>query len=577
MAYCWTIPNIAHYGRKMAFWAGREPAPLGWTPGAGGDRMWNMPEPVIVVASGDLRLSANRMCWPAQQRAEEAVMAAIRGAGAEVRRGHACDPAKGHGFIDSQRFGMEVFRDIPPEAPLVVIEAVWQYSHHVFPGLYSHRGPILTVANWSGEWPGLVGMLNLNACLTKAGVPYSTLWSVDFTDAFFLSGLRRWLAGSPVVHDTSHVRPLSGLKLPAEAEKTGVQLAAQLRREKAIMGIFDEGCMGMYNALIPDEMLHATGVFKERLSQSTLYAEMLRTSDQEAAEVRRWLDAKGMRFRTGPDPETDLTDAQVLEQCKMYIAALRIADDFGCDTIGIQYQQGLKDLAPASDLPEGLLNNADRPPVKDRQGHRVLYKGRPLPHFNEVDECAGLDALVTNRVWTRLGFEPETTLHDIRYGEAFRVDGEEQFVWVFEISGAVPPQHLAGGYAGAVSERQPAGYFRLGGGSIKGVSKPGEVVWSRVFVENGALKADLGRATAIQLPREETERRWKITTPQWPMMHAVTHGVSRDQMMARHKSNHIQVAYAPDAAGANLALAAKAAMFREMGLEVAVCGTENGL
>ena len=343
------------------------------------------------------------------------------------------------------------------------------------------------------------------------------------------------------------------------------------------MGIFDEGCMGMYNALIPDEMLHATGVFKERLSQSTLYAEMLRTGDEEAAEVRRWLDAKGMRFRTGPDPETDLTDAQVLEQCKMYIAALRIADDFGCDTIGIQYQQGLKDLAPASDLPEGLLNNADRPPVKDRQGHRVLYQGRPLPHFNEVDECAGLDALVTNRVWTRLGFEPETTLHDIRYGEAFRVDGEEQFVWVFEISGAVPPQHLTGGYAGAVSERQPAGYFRLGGGSIKGVSKPGEVVWSRVFVENGALKADLGRATAIQLPREETERRWKITTPQWPMMHAVTHGVSRDQMMARHKSNHVQVAYAPDAAGANLALAAKAAMFREMGLEVAVCGTENGL
>ncbi len=49
----------------------------------------------------------------------------------------------------------------------------------------------------------------------------------------------------------------------------------------------------------------------------------------------------------------------------MYIAALRIADDFGCDAIGIQYQQGLKDLAPASDLAEGLLNNVDRPPVRD--------------------------------------------------------------------------------------------------------------------------------------------------------------------------------------------------------------------
>ncbi len=73
----------------------------------------------------------------------------------------------------------------------------------------------------------------------------------------------------------------------------------------------------------------------------------------------------------------------------MYIAAMRIADEFGCDAIGIQYQQGLKDLAPASDLVEGLLNNVERPPVFDANG-RELYAGRPLPHFNEVDECAGL-------------------------------------------------------------------------------------------------------------------------------------------------------------------------------------------
>src|SRR5581483_4572445 len=202
------------------------------------------------------------------------------------------------------------------------------------------------------------------------------------------------------------------------------------------------------------------------------------------------------QFRTGPDPATDLTDSQVLEQCRMYIAALRIADDFGCDAIGIQYQQGLKDLAPASDLAEGLLNNTDRPPVTARGGGRVLYEGRPLPHFNEVDECAGLDALVTNRVWTELGFSPETTLHDVRYGEP--CNGE--YVWVFEISGAAPPEHFIGGYAGAVSERQPPMYFRLGGVTLKGVSKPGEIVWIRIYVENGRLNADIGRAKVIELP-----------------------------------------------------------------------------
>jgi hypothetical protein len=531
-----------------------------------------MKDPVILVASGDLRLAANQKCWPAQARVEEAVTGAIRRLGSAVERGHACDAAKGHGFIDSQKRGMEVFRGIAPDAPLVVVEAVWQYSHHILHGLYSHRGPILTVANWSGEWPGLVGMLNLNASMTKAGVAYSSLWSADFTDDFFLGGLRAWLAGEPVRHDTSHVRPLSALKLPARAEETGIRLASELRRDKAILGVFDEGCMGMYNAIIPDELLHPTGVFKERLSQSALYAEMLATSGEEAGEVRAWLDGKGMRFHTGGDPDTDLTDGQILEQCKMYIAALRIADDFGCAAIGIQYQQGLKDLAPASDLAEGLLNNVDRPPVRARGNGRVLYEGDALPHFNEVDECAGLDALVTNRIWKALGYAPETTLHDVRYGEPCRVNGVDEFVWVLEISGAAPAAHFIGGYAGAVSERQPPMYFRLGGGSLKGISKPGEIVWSRVFVDNAVLKADIGRAKVVELPREETERRWRITTPQWPIMHAVMYGITRDQMMARHKSNHLQVAYAPDAEAANLALAAKAAMFREMGLDVSVCG-----
>lgn len=527
-----------------------------------------MSKTVILIANGDLRLSANQRCWPAQERVEQAVTQAVQKFGFEVKRGHPYDPAKQHGFIDSQKYGMEVFRSIPEDAPLIVVEAVWQYSHHLLHGLITHKGPILTVANWSGQWPGLVGMLNLNGSLTKAGVPYSSLWSEDFTDDYFLSRLKAWLNGEPVKHDTSHVRALDAFKLPEKAEKLGVSLARQLKRDKAIMGVFDEGCMGMFNAIVPDHLLNPTGVYKERLSQSALYAAMRAVPDEEAQAVRTWLDRKGLKFKTGPNPETDLTDAQILDQCRMYIAVVRIADEFGCSAIGIQYQQGLKDLSPASDLVEGMLNNSDRPPVKGADG-RILFEGQPVPHFNEVDECAGLDALVTNRIWNALGLPPETTLHDLRYGEAYNGD----FVWVFEISGAVPPAHNVGGYAGCVSERQPPMYFRLGGGSLKGVAKPGEIVWSRIFIENGKLKADLGRAQAISLPPEETERRWQNTTPQWPIMHAVTPGITRDQMMARHKANHIQVAYANDGASALEALAAKAAFFREAGLEVSLCGS----
>jgi hypothetical protein len=543
-----------------------------------------IPEPVqanevLLVANGDLRQSANEVCWAAQAGLEEMLTEAFRAEGISLRRAHPYDATLKHGFIYGQRMGMNVFEHIHPEAPLVVAEAVWQYSSHLLAGLQSHRGPILTVANWSGQWPGLVGMLNLNGCLRKAGVKFSTLWSKDFKDEFFKRGLRQWIREKTITHDATHVHHFVPGSV-AEPERTlGAALAHQLRSRKALLGVFDEGCMGMFNAIVEDTLMNPSGIYKERVSQSALYAGMREVTAEEARSVRAWLDARGMKFATGPNEATDLTDAQILDQCRMYIAALRIADEFGCDAVGIQYQQGLKDIAPASDLVEGLLNNADRPPAFSKDG-RELYAGKPLPHFNEVDECAGVDALVTNRVWTAMGFDPATTLHDVRWGEHFTglsgdgVDKIDEFIWLFQISGAVPPSHLIGGYAGAVSERQPPMYFRLGGGTLKGLSKPGEVVWSRVFVEDGKLNVDMGRASAISLPEEETKRRWKEVTPQWPIMHARLHGVTQNQFMARHPANHVNVAYAPTAADADRALAAKATMFHEMGLRVYLCGVE---
>ncbi len=528
--------------------------------------------PFYLVTSGDMRPAANQVCWPAQEVLERELIQAFEAAGATLVRAHAYDPVARHGFVSSQRMGMEVFKTFPETAPVVFATAAWQYTHHVLPGLRSHRGPILTVANWSGQWPGLVGLLNLNGSLVKAGVPFSTLWSQTFDDAFFLNGLSQWLSTGIIQHDLSHVRPLGKDELPLPVASAGEALARTLFHEKAILGIFDEGCMGMYNAILDDELINPAGIFKERLSQSALVARMKTVSAQHAQAVRDWLDHRGVRFNTGLDEATELTDGQILEQCRMYLAAVRIAAEFGCDAIGIQYQQGLKDSVPASDLAEGLLNNPDRPPVFDETGMRELYAGMALPHFNEVDEGAAVDALVTNRCWRELDLDPSTTLHDLRWGAPLVVDGKELFVWTLQISGAAPASHFVDGYRGASSERQPPMYFPLGGGSLKGIGKPGEIVWSRVFVESGALHVDLGRGSVLALDDAETQRRWKETTQQWPIVHTVFHGVSRDQMMARHRANHVSIAYALDSQSADAALHLKAAMFQAMGVRVFLCG-----
>ena len=392
---------------------------------------------VVLVASGDLRHSANRTGWAAQQKLEADLAAALAAEGIRVRRGHEFDPEVGHGFIWNQRMGMDVFAGIHPDAPVIVAEAVWEYSHHVLAGLKTQRGPILTAANWSGEWPGLVGLLNLNASMTKAGMAYSSIWSEDFSDEFARRALHEWVTSKRITHDTSHVRALDPGSLPAREAQLGRALAAYLQRTKAVVGVFDEGCMGMYNAIFDDEYINPMGIYKERLSQSALYYRMTTVRDDEAEAVFDWLVKRGVTFRFGTDEETELTKAQVISQCKMYIAALRIARDFGCAGIGIQYQQGLKDLVPASDLAEGLLNEIDRPPAYDEQGQE-LYPGQPLPHFNEVDWGAGVDALITNRVWTAMGLNPSTSLHDVRWGDAWGDD----FVWVMEdlrLGATVPP------------------------------------------------------------------------------------------------------------------------------------------
>jgi len=528
---------------------------------------------VVLITSGDLREGANRTCWPAQEALEKQLTQCFVEQDVEVHRAFRFDPQKQHGFISSQRMGMDIFINIDPDANLVFATAAWQYTHHVLPGLRSHRGPILTVANWSGQWPGLVGLLNLNGSLVKADVAFSTLWSKTFADDYFLDRLGEWVTTGSVTHDVSHVRPLKVTDIPPALLERGNQLAETMMKKKAILGVFDEGCMGMYNAIIDDELLNKAGVFKERLSQSALVSRMRSTSEKDALQVREWLNDSGLQFITGNNEATELTDRQILEQCKMYIASVRMANEFGCDAIGIQYQQGLKDMVPASDLVEGLLNNPDRPPVYSEESGQELYAGKALPHFNEVDECAGLDALVTNLCWVELGLDPSTTLHDLRWGEPVKANGIDDFVWVLQISGAAPASHFVDGYRGSSSERQPPMYFPLGGGTLKGIGKPGRIVWSRVFVEKGALHVDLGLGFVVDLGAAETTRRWNETTGQWPMVNAIFEGITRDSFMARHRANHVNIAYAPDEEKASTALTLKAAMLNAMGVQVHLCGT----
>ncbi|KES17138.1 L-fucose isomerase, partial [Gilliamella apicola SCGC AB-598-I20] len=133
----------------------------------------------------------------------------------------------------------------------------------------------------------------------------------------------------------------------------------------------------------------------------------------------------------------------------------------------------------------------------------------------------------------------ETTLHDVRWGSEYN----GVFYWDFEISGAVPFEHIKGGIAGATGYRQPAMFFPYGGSTIAGQGKAGRFIWSRAHYEGLDVIMHIGTGHAVELPEAEFERRRKATNYEWPLMNAVLDGVSRNDFMAGHQSNHITIAY----------------------------------
>ena len=87
-----------------------------------------------------------------------------------------------------------------------------------------------------------------------------------------------------------HVHELAGRVAEPERE-LGRSAGAELRSKKALLGVFDEGCMGMFNAIVEDALMNPTGIYKERLSQSALFAAMREVSDGRGGQGAEWLDA----------------------------------------------------------------------------------------------------------------------------------------------------------------------------------------------------------------------------------------------------------------------------------------------
>lgn len=526
------------------------------------------PQTIHLIANGDLRVAANQAVERIRQEMEKQVVAILEMENCLVARPVSIDPVKQHGLIDSPQLGRAIFEQIPSNAPVIVFLPGNQYTGNLLPGLYTHSGPVLLLSAWTGKYAGHLGMLDLHGALAECEAKISKLWTTSYDDPLFQIEFRRWVRKGKVRHEEDALLPYRKAKIPGGAEKAGKKFLKEFRKRGACIGTIGAAAPGEE---VTESWLNAAGFFRQPLGQAALLAEMQLVDEAPVRHAYDWLWANAAEFHLGANEQKDLTERQLMDQCRMTLAAARLAARYGCDAIGLAYDIGIEQLLPSPALMEAMLNSIQHAPLPDAEGHE-LFAHLPLPAFPGGDPLAGVDATLTSLLWRALGFPPEVGTYEPRWGDFFRNDERDDYVWVFLGVGGVPPAHFSSGWKDAVGDRQPATLCPRGGSTINGVCKPGWVVWSSLTAGPGGLRCDLGMAEAIALPHEETERRHQATLPEWPILHALLDGMTRDQLLARAASSRFQVAYTPGKSAAKRAVYAKASVLNELGVDVSFGG-----
>ena len=483
---------------------------------------------VAIYWPGDYRPKPNEWALANITRATEQLEAAL------ARLGH--ESYRIDGFITKPHEAIEKLG--PVDDPIVGVCVHWFYGPHTVDGVTGKDNPLLLASNFSGQWPGLVGLLNTSACLESVGRPHSRVWTDadDWTtDKALMDRLDQWCRSGRIEY------PADALHSPASATLASAaadQVFADIRRRRILAMMLGDTSMGMINGYLGPRLLSRIGFSEHKVDQAWLLDRGPRIPDRRIDDALAFVRDAGVTFHYREAGAEDFDENATREQLRDYLAVLDLIDEFRADCLGWQYQLGLLPLRPPSDFAEGLLNSVCRPEST----------GDTIATATEADQGNLVPMELMKRLLKARGMHQAVMFHDVRWGGPH----EGRFAWVLLNSGscgAYAFNHDPDTLAGVHSYRQPAGYFPIPGGTFSGESLPGVITWARCWIHGGAatgaadeLVMDIGRGEVLALPPEKRDAWWQATTAQWPFM-AADLGVGRDEVMAHYMSNHIAVAY----------------------------------
>jgi len=481
-----------------------------------------MAKKIALFWPGDYRPKPNELALPNITRATEQMEKALKKLGRSSYRIE--------GYLTKPHEAIEKLG--PIDDPMIGIFVHWVYGPHTTDGVVGKDHPLLLASNFSGTWPGLVGLLNTAACLASVDRGFSRVWTSaeDWTeDQAFMARLEEWCTTGKISYDESEI--VADISLSEDAKKAAEVVVEGIRRRRVLALMLGDTSMGMINGYFGPRLLNPIGFTEHKVDQAWIIDRGKRIDSKRIEEAYSFVQEKGVSFHYGEPGAEDFDENATKEQLRDYFAVLDLVREFKTDCVGWQYQLGLIPLRPPSDFSEGLLNSVCRP---ESDGDTIVTS-------TEADQGNLVPMEMMKRLLKSKGLHQAVMFHDVRWGG----EHDGRFVWVLLNSGSCSAyafNHDPDTLQGVHSFRQPAEYFPIPGGTFAGESLPGEVTWARAYIKDSQLWMDVGQGEVIQLPQEKRDSWWSGTTREWPLM-ATDLGISQETLMAHYLSNHVAVAY----------------------------------
>ena len=249
---------------------------------------------------GDARRRPNELAEPAVEEATQQIERALRKLGKA--------PYRVPGFLSKPHEAIEKLA--PVSDPMIGVCVHWFYGPHTTEGVVGKDNPLLLASNFSGRWPGLVGLLNTGACLELLDRPFSRVWSdaPDLSaDEGYMARLEAWCSSGRIDYpedEIAYSAPVS-----AEAVQRARGVAAEIRRRRILTLMLGDTSMGMINGYFGPRLLAPHGFAEHKVDQAWIIDRGRRIEERRIVDALRFVKDRGVTFHWKEKDAEDFDEA----------------------------------------------------------------------------------------------------------------------------------------------------------------------------------------------------------------------------------------------------------------------------